>query len=205
MRRFDKKKNIQKANLLSEQIYLQKKGILVEGYHNEYEKYEPIMYIGEPRTFSNGKTVKYGDIGKYIGTEGGEECWVAFPATGFATTFSNIQKIDGQHSISENIGTDLEYITFSFDGQAYRPSKVIEKEESSNGLSVKFGLDKYNELNGEWTPIGGMLTYYFDKDNNSDKLLLTDGRYDETIDAKTMVDSKYGLYDKIKQYIETIL
>lgn len=62
--------------------------------HNEYKKYEKIMYIGEPKTFYNGKTVKYGDIGEYIGTEGGEECWVAFPASGFATVFSNIKKVD---------------------------------------------------------------------------------------------------------------
>lgn len=94
MRRFDKKKNISKVNLLAEQRYLVSKGIITESFHDEFEKYDKIMYIGKPMTFNNGKTVKYGDVGKYIGTEGGEECWVSFDASGFATTFSNIKKID---------------------------------------------------------------------------------------------------------------
>ena len=93
MRKSDKKENFKRVNLIVENRFLESKGIIKESYHDEYTKYEKIMYIGEPKTFSNGKTVKYGDIGEYIGTEGGEECWVSFPtATGFATSFSNIKK-----------------------------------------------------------------------------------------------------------------
>ena len=98
MRKSDKLKNFKKVNLIAEQRYLVSKGIITESFHDEFEKYEKIMYIGEPMTFNNGKTVKYGDVGEYIGTEGGEECWVAFPASSFATTFSNIKKIDEQYS-----------------------------------------------------------------------------------------------------------
>ena len=103
--------------------------------------------------------------------------------------------------VSEAVGTDLEYITFSVDGEAYRPSKVINKEQVSNGLTIEFGLEKYDGSN--WVPTGGMLTYYFDMDTRTDKLLFTNGRFENTIDAKKMIDTKYGLYEKIKQYVET--
>lgn len=209
MRKSDKLKNFKKVNLIVENRYLESKGVVTESYHDEYEKYEPIMYIGEPKTFSNGKTVKYGDIGEYVGTEGGEECWVSFPASGFATVFSNIKKVGEQHSgleeesVYEAVGTDLKYITFSVNGESYRPSKVINKEQVSNGITIEFGLERYDGMNGEWMSVGGMLTYYLDLDDRSDKLLFTDGRYENTIDAKKMIDSKYGLYEKIKQYVET--
>ena len=207
MRKSDKLKNFKKINLIVENRYLESKGVVKESIHDEYTKYEKIKYIGEPKTFSNGRTVKYGDLGEYIGTEGGEECWVAFPASGFATVFRNIEKINNQESgleeeyVSEAEGTDLEYITFSLDGQSYRPSKVINKEQVSNGLTIEFGLDSYKD--GNWVPIGGMLTYYFDMDTRTDKLLFTDGRFENTIDAKKDIDSRYGLYEKIKQYVET--
>ena len=93
MRKSDKKENFKRVNLIVENRFLESKGIIKESYHDEYTKYEKIMYIGEPKTFSNGKTVKYGDMGEYVGTEGGEECWVSFPASGFATVFRNIKKV----------------------------------------------------------------------------------------------------------------
>jgi hypothetical protein len=112
--------------------------------------------------------------------------------------------VDKNHmplKISEAVGTDLEYITFSVNGESYRPYKVINKEQVSNGLTIKFGLESYKD--GNWVPVGGMLTYYFDMDTRTDKLLFTDGRFENTIDAKKDIDSRYGLYEKIKQYVET--
>ena len=121
----------------------------------------------------------------------------------YTTQWGDMERESGldEEYISESVGTDLEYITFSVDGEAYRPSKVINKEQVSNGLTVEFGLEKYDGSN--WVPTGGMLTYYFDMDTRTDKLLFTNGRFENTIDAKKMIDTKYGLYEKIKQYVET--
>ena len=110
--------------------------------------------------------------------------------------------LESKGVISEAIGADLEYITFYYEGTSYRPSKIINQEQSSNGLTIKFGLERYTKEN-TWESIGGMLTYYLDTENGIDKLLFTDGRFMKTIDAKTMIDSKYGLYEKIKQYVDT--
>lgn len=157
MRKSDKLKNFKKANLLAENRYLESKGLVKDTIrnsnigldesnytpHNEYKKYEKIMYIGEPRTFSNGKTVKYGDIGEYIGTEGGEECWVAFPtATGFATVFRNIKKVDEQQFESYELDEVNDFDDYEQDYNEYEKIHYISPERKSEieNLSNKYEL-----------------------------------------------------------------
>lgn len=82
MRRFDKKYNIEKANLLAEQRYLQSKGILSEGYYADpIAKGTKIKYNGrdaEVISFEANPyqevsyTIKYDDNGEQDQITGGD-------------------------------------------------------------------------------------------------------------------------------------
>ncbi len=232
MRKSDKKKNFLKVNLLAEQRYLQSKGVVSESFHGVDGKPIGVDHMHRPVNENNEMDLESNPqlldsiisqiseiVAPYIGVKVADKAIsnhnLEVILTAFNQRFSRNSKFKdefgkeytkpslGEEYVSEAEGTDLEYITFVHDGQAYRPSKVINTSESSNSFTVEFGLDKY--INEEWVPVGGMLTYYFDMDTRTDKLLFTDGRFGETIDAKKMIDTKYGLYEKIKQYVETRL
>jgi len=84
MRRFDKKRNIAKVNLLAEQRYLESKGLISESFEiseNENLKADDkIMWIGDDKTFPYGEPTKKGDIGRYLGQDG----------NGHAVSFSKV-------------------------------------------------------------------------------------------------------------------
>lgn len=231
MRKSDKLKNFKKINLIVENRYLESKGIVTESFHDANgtpigvdSNHMPIQENNEmdletnPRLLDNIISQISEIVAPYVGIQVTDKAIANHNLeailTAFNQRFSRNSKFKDEHGIefakqsgleedymSEAVGTDLEYITFSVDGESYRPSKVINKEQVSNGLTIEFGLDKYQ--NGDWVPTGGMLTYYFDMDTRTDKLLFTNGRFEDTIDAKKMIDSRYGLYEKIKQYVET--
>ena len=224
MRKSDKKKNLQKVNLLAEQRYLQSKGIITEMFSGPEIDIDGIttslvrttlhggddstVYLRAKETLVDSNNQVKGEFYTMLANK--------MEANNLSNQAQQYRSIAQQYTIgsqseleeeyiSEAEGTDLEYITFSVNGEAYRPSKVINTSEASNSFTVEFGLDKYDKDSEKWVPIGGMLTYYFDMDTRADKLLFTDGRFGETIDAKKEIDTRYGLYEKIKQYVETRL
>ena len=224
MRKSDKKKNFLKVNLLAEQRYLQSKGIITEMFSGPEIDIDGIttslvrttlhggddstVYLRAKETLVDSNNQVKGEFYTMLANK--------MEANNLSNQAQQYRSIAQQYTIgsqseleeeyiSEAEGTDLEYITFSVNGEAYRPSKVINTSEASNSFTVEFGLDKYDKDSEKWVPIGGMLTYYFDMDTRADKLLFTDGRFGETIDAKKEIDTRYGLYEKIKQYVETRL
>ncbi len=234
MRRFDKKNKIEKANLLAEQRYLEKKELVKESFHDGNGTPIPVdhnhMPIKEGFDLMSEEDTKK-EIQSFIKNV------LRKPYTGFLTsdlvldkkispkqlndridwvikTFTEelnysrrdinyddnykTQWGDIEGSLNEqDVVTDLENITFSYNGKHYRLSEVVYHGKVSNGLTVKFGMVQYKE--GREFPVGDILTYYIDYDKNDDKLLLTIN-YHDTINAKTEIDHTYRLYDNIRKY-----
>lgn len=95
MRRFDKDKNIQKANLLAEQRYLQSKGLLKENLDVSYEFYydgnvndNTIVYdtIQKIKDEYNGSGIGFGHDGELI---------ISFPS---ALSDEQLEEIKQKHN-----------------------------------------------------------------------------------------------------------
>lgn len=213
MRAIDRKKNFKKANIIAEQNYLKSKGLLTESFHDANGT--PIGVDSMHRPVTSGVQKTDSDIDELayeilniaghdyekqnnliIQTANGDEEIQRRLTNRIAFLTQNNEPEIGINE--EEVVTDLEYITFSYNGKNYKISDVIGVDRPSNGLKVEFGIEEYK--NGEVVPVGNILTYYMDYDNNIDKLLLTIN-YGETIDAKREIDPRFGLYEKIKTYI----
>ena len=100
MRRIDKKLNLQKVNMLTEQRYLQSKGLLKENgpetdkEATELKKGDKIVWVGEPRVIGGDMTVKPGDKGEYIGRETSGEWVVEFGSRRFHTSDTTFEKVN---------------------------------------------------------------------------------------------------------------
>lgn len=96
MRKFDKLYNLQKANLLSEQRYLESKGFIEEEI--EPKRGDEIVWIAPPKQIDRLVRLMTGAKGEYLGREGGEEV-VSFNGRNFYTS-------RGTFELTSNIGNN---------------------------------------------------------------------------------------------------
>ena len=107
MRKIDRKLNLQKVNILTEQRYLESKGILKEEI--ELQRGDEIVWVGAPRVIDKNLTVKPGQKGEYIGRETSGEWVVEFSPFRFhANDFeferaNNIRNNQGMNNVSDMI------------------------------------------------------------------------------------------------------
>jgi len=190
MRRFDKKKNLAKVNLLTEQRYLQSKGLVTENLTTE-----------------DGLVAQINDAFKKIenGTPNNE--------TGIGALLTNLKDVNPEKhssmiekyrevaSLNEDYKfTDLKYITFVCDGVAYGVGELKNKEESSNGVTYTFGLDKYN--GNDKVAVGGQIIYQLDKENPQESKLFINSNYHGLKDIKTKVEDGEEVFNKMTEYIQ---
>ena len=99
MRKIDKKLNLQKVNMLTEQRYLQSKGLLKDEV--ELQRGDEIVWIGPEEEITKGVLVKPGDKGEYIGRETSGEWVVEFGPRRFHTSETTFEKVN-KGGLSEN-------------------------------------------------------------------------------------------------------
>ena len=153
MRKSDKLKNFKKVNLLVEQRYLQSKDIVTESFSDNnhgYIKDEKVFWVGEDETRSNGGTIRYGDVGRYVGSENGEECWVNADSIrmNIATTFRNIESADKFfNTINSSVQTQEKIINNMIADRGLKEAIMATEEDlkeyTSKGYKPEIKLLKY--------------------------------------------------------------
>lgn len=96
MRKIDRKLNLQKVNILTEQRYLESKGIIKE--EMEPKRGDEIVWIAPPKEISRLVRVMPGAKGEYLGRENGEEV-VSFNGYNFYTSRGTFEMT---HNIKNN-------------------------------------------------------------------------------------------------------
>lgn len=155
MRKFDKLYNLQKANLLAEQRYLESKGLLKE----EFKKRPVITWIGDTKQLGQGKVVNFGDIGEYIGRQGGEVV-VSFNGMNFYTS-------EGTFELSNSNISDLKEGSESFGSIRLVNKNDFERFIKSNPAlgtiyddeNNIFKIYLYADLVGYFNPKLGRIDY----------------------------------------------
>lgn len=143
MRKIDKKYNIIKANILTEQRYIENKMGVCE--NEDFMRGDEIVWISEPKDV-NGYIVKPNEVGEYIGREGSGEEVVAFGPNRFYTTRGTFQKKDGL------TGESLKRDTSNSTKSSSEPNKKVVGSDNVNSLrkvasdpyKVKKALDSQN-------------------------------------------------------------
>jgi hypothetical protein len=87
MRKFDKIKNLYKANLLTEQRYLD------NNHPSEFKRGDTIIWIAPPKEINRNLRVMTGAKGEYIGSEGGME-YVEIGGYRFGATSGSFEKYE---------------------------------------------------------------------------------------------------------------
>ena len=106
MRKFDKLYNLQKANLLAEQRYLESKGFDVEP-----KRGDEIVWIAPPKEVSRLVRVMTGAKGEYLGREGGEEV-VSFNGYNFYTSRGTFELANdiGNNQDMNNVSSMINHV-----------------------------------------------------------------------------------------------
>ena len=91
MRRIDKKLNLQKVNMLTEQRYLQSKGLLKEEV--ELQRGDEIVWVAPPKEIDRLVRIMPGAKGEYIGRETTGEWVVEFGSKRFYTSENSFEKV----------------------------------------------------------------------------------------------------------------
>jgi hypothetical protein len=179
MRKFDKLYNLQKANILAEQRYLESKGVLNESFHNpdgtpigvdryhrpivqetdELKRGDKITWIAPPKEVARLVRVMTGAKGEYLGREGGEEV-VSFNGRNFYTS-------RGTFELSEDNSYELQEGSEKFNSVRLIYKNDIDKFIKSNPAlgsiydedTKKFKLYLYADLVGYYDPKYGRIDY----------------------------------------------
>lgn len=99
MRKIDRKLNLQKVNILTEQRYLESKGLLKE--EMDLQRGDEIVWITAPKIIGGDMKVEPGDKGEYIGRETSGEYVVEFGTKRF---YVNDFEFEKTNNIRNNQG-----------------------------------------------------------------------------------------------------
>lgn len=172
MRKFDKLYNLQKANLLSEQRYLESKGFDVEP-----KRGDEIVWIAPPKQIDRLVRLMTGAKGEYLGREGGEEV-VSFNGRNFYTsrgTFeltSNIGNNQNMNNVSSMINHVKDNGGLQEGSEGFNSVRLVNKNDfekfikSNPALGTiydsendKFKIYLYADLVGYFNPKLGRIDY----------------------------------------------
>jgi hypothetical protein len=158
MRKIDRKLNLEKVNILTEQRYLQSKGLLKE--EMEPKKGDEIVWIAPPKEVARLVRVIPGAKGEYLGRENGEEV-VSFSGYNFYTS-------RGTFEMTHNIRNNQEMNNVS---------DMINHVKSQGGLQE--GSDGFNSVRivnkndfDEFIKSNPALGTIYDEDTNKFKIFL---------------------------------
>jgi hypothetical protein len=174
MRKIDRKLNLQKVNILTEQRYLQSKGLLKE--EMEPKKGDEIVWIAPPKEVARLVRVMPGAKGEYLGREGGEEV-VSFNGYNFYTsrgTFEmthNIRNNQGMNNVSDMVNHVKSQGGLQEGSEGFDSVRIVNKND----------FDKFIKSN----PALGTI---YDEDTNKFKIFLY-------ADLVGYFDPKYGRID----------
>lgn len=105
MRKIDKKINLQKANLLAEQRYLESKGILNESFE-QLKRGDEIIWVGPPKQITRLEKIMPGLKGEYIGRETSGEEVVEFGTQRFYTSRGMFEKTNSITGYDSGLNED---------------------------------------------------------------------------------------------------
>ena len=169
MRKIDRKLNLQKVNILTEQRYLESKGILKEEI--ELQRGDEIVWVGAPRVIDDntGKNVMQGMKGEYIGRETSGEYVVEFGGRRFHAN-------DFEFELANRSGLREELGSGNFNSVRIVNKNDFDKFIKSNPAlgtiydedTNKFKVYLYADLVGYFDPKHGRIDY--EKDSRFAKI-----------------------------------
>jgi hypothetical protein len=155
MRKFDKLYNLQKVNLLTEQRYLESKGLLKE----EFKKGDKVVWVAPSEQIDQLTSVKNGDKGEYLGRDRG----------GDAVSFNgrNFYAAETKFELDNSNISDLKEGSESFGSIRLVNKNDFEKFIKSNPAlgtiyddeNNRFKIYLYADLVGYFNPKLGRIDY----------------------------------------------
>jgi hypothetical protein len=167
MRKIDRKLNLQKVNILTEQRYLESKGILKE--EMELKRGDEIVWVAPPKEIGRLVRIMTGAKGEYIGRETSGEYVVEFGGRRFHANDFNFE-LANQGGLREELGSG------NFNSVRIVNKNDFDKFIKSNPAlgaiydedTNKFKVYLYADLVGYFDPKYGRLD--FEKDSRFAKV-----------------------------------